>query len=151
MSEIVSWPAWVIFLVSIIGIGALMFLLRAALRHWVPSDEREHLASKPAPDVFRVGAERIGVDPTAAVAVEDATSGVALAHVALADYAAVAAVLAPALVELAPLENVPGKADLLRTMSETLTRARTALSEPAAAGGRAVAHQRVHALPGGGR
>ena len=44
--------------------------------------EREHLASKPAPDVFRVGAERIGVDPASAVAVEDATSGVASAAAA---------------------------------------------------------------------
>ncbi|MDQ4214366.1 beta-phosphoglucomutase family hydrolase [Microbacterium capsulatum] len=41
--------------------------------------EREHLASKPAPDVFRAGAERLGVDPSVAVAVEDATSGVASA------------------------------------------------------------------------
>lgn len=44
--------------------------------------EREHLASKPAPDVFRVGAERMGVDPAVAVAVEDATSGVASAAAA---------------------------------------------------------------------
>ena len=44
--------------------------------------EREHLASKPAPDVFRVGAERIGVDAAIAVAVEDATSGVASAAAA---------------------------------------------------------------------
>ena len=44
--------------------------------------EHEHLASKPAPDVFRVGAERIGVVPAIAVAVEDATSGVASAAAA---------------------------------------------------------------------
>lgn len=44
--------------------------------------EREGLASKPAPDVFRVGAERLGVDPATAVAVEDATSGVASAAAA---------------------------------------------------------------------
>ena len=44
--------------------------------------EREHLSSKPAPDVFRVGAERIGVDAALAVAVEDATSGVASAAAA---------------------------------------------------------------------
>ncbi|WP_424937588.1 MULTISPECIES: HAD family hydrolase [Bacteria] len=46
--------------------------------------EREGLASKPAPDVFRVGAERLGVVPAAAVGVEDATSGVA--SVAAAGY-----------------------------------------------------------------
>ncbi|MGN8026448.1 HAD family hydrolase [Microbacterium sp. 22242] len=44
--------------------------------------EREQLASKPAADVFRVAAERIGVDPADAVAVEDATSGVASAAAA---------------------------------------------------------------------
>ncbi|MDR6868992.1 beta-phosphoglucomutase family hydrolase [Microbacterium resistens] len=44
--------------------------------------EREGLASKPAPDVFRVGAERLGVDPASSVAVEDATSGVASAAAA---------------------------------------------------------------------
>jgi len=49
--------------------------------------EREGLASKPAPDVFRVGAERLGVDPAAAIAVEDAVSGVASA--AAADYGVV--------------------------------------------------------------
>ena len=46
--------------------------------------EREGLASKPAPDVFRVGAERLGVAPADAVGVEDATSGVA--SVAAAGY-----------------------------------------------------------------
>lgn len=44
--------------------------------------EREDLASKPAPDVFRVGAERLGVDAADAVAVEDAVSGVASAAAA---------------------------------------------------------------------
>lgn len=34
------------------------------------------LASKPAPDMFRAGAERLGVDPRASVAVEDALAGV---------------------------------------------------------------------------
>ncbi len=41
--------------------------------------ERESLASKPAPDMFRAGAEALGVDPVRSVAVEDATSGVASA------------------------------------------------------------------------
>lgn len=41
--------------------------------------ERESLASKPAPDMFRAGAEALGVDPAQSVAVEDATSGVASA------------------------------------------------------------------------
>lgn len=44
--------------------------------------EREHLASKPAADVFRVAAERLGVPAAAAVAIEDATSGVASAAAA---------------------------------------------------------------------
>ncbi|GAA2913492.1 beta-phosphoglucomutase family hydrolase [Microbacterium keratanolyticum] len=44
--------------------------------------EREHLASKPAPDVFRVAAERLGVPAAEAVAIEDATSGVASAAAA---------------------------------------------------------------------
>lgn len=38
--------------------------------------EREHLASKPAPDVFLEAARMLGVDPAASVAVEDAISGV---------------------------------------------------------------------------
>ncbi|WP_300265907.1 HAD family phosphatase [Microbacterium sp.] len=37
---------------------------------------RDALASKPAPDMFRAGAERLGVDPRASVAVEDALAGV---------------------------------------------------------------------------
>ncbi len=37
----------------------------------------EGLAGKPAPDMFRRGAELLDVDPTATVVVEDATSGVA--------------------------------------------------------------------------
>ena len=41
--------------------------------------EREHLPSKPAPDVFLVAAERLGVAPARAAAVEDAISGVASA------------------------------------------------------------------------
>ncbi|GAT73896.1 phosphatase/phosphohexomutase [Microbacterium sp. HM58-2] len=44
--------------------------------------EREHLASKPAPDMFRAGAEALGVDPARSVAVEDATSGAASAAAA---------------------------------------------------------------------
>ncbi|MET0673272.1 MAG: beta-phosphoglucomutase family hydrolase [Microbacterium pygmaeum] len=38
--------------------------------------ERDHLASKPAPDVFVEGARMLGVDPARSVAVEDAISGV---------------------------------------------------------------------------
>jgi beta-phosphoglucomutase family hydrolase len=44
--------------------------------------EREHLASKPAPDVFARAAEMLGVDPRHSVAVEDALSGVASAAAA---------------------------------------------------------------------
>lgn len=49
--------------------------------------ERDHLASKPAPDVFAEGARMLGVDPARSVAVEDALSGVASA--AAAGYALV--------------------------------------------------------------
>jgi beta-phosphoglucomutase family hydrolase len=38
--------------------------------------ERDHLASKPAPDVFLEAARMLGVEPSRAVAVEDAISGV---------------------------------------------------------------------------
>ncbi|MFZ8757114.1 HAD family hydrolase [Microbacterium sp. HMH0099] len=38
--------------------------------------ERDHLASKPAPDVFAEAARMVGVDPARSVAVEDALSGV---------------------------------------------------------------------------
>lgn len=38
--------------------------------------ENEHLPSKPAPDVFLVAAERLGVSPARSAAVEDAISGV---------------------------------------------------------------------------
>ncbi|MGZ0713009.1 HAD family hydrolase (plasmid) [Coraliomargarita sp. W4R53] len=41
--------------------------------------ERDHLASKPAPDVFVEAARMMGVEPSRAVAVEDALSGVASA------------------------------------------------------------------------
>ena len=44
--------------------------------------ERDHLASKPAPDMFLEGARMLGVDPAEAVAVEDAVSGVASAAAA---------------------------------------------------------------------
>lgn len=40
---------------------------------------RDDLASKPAPDMFRAGAERLGVDPASSAAVEDAVAGVASA------------------------------------------------------------------------
>jgi beta-phosphoglucomutase family hydrolase len=36
----------------------------------------QHLAGKPAPDTFLTGAQQLGVDPTRAVVVEDAISGV---------------------------------------------------------------------------
>lgn len=49
--------------------------------------ETEHLASKPAADMFRAGAERLGIDPARAIAVEDAVSGAASA--AAAGYAVV--------------------------------------------------------------
>ncbi|MGV9194528.1 HAD family hydrolase [Microbacterium sp. MC2] len=38
--------------------------------------ERDHLPSKPAPDVFREAARMLGVDPARSAAVEDAHSGV---------------------------------------------------------------------------
>lgn len=38
--------------------------------------ERDHLASKPAPDVFVEAAQMLGVDPSRSAAVEDALSGV---------------------------------------------------------------------------
>lgn len=44
--------------------------------------EREHLASKPAPDMFLAGARTLGVDAAACVAIEDALSGVASAAAA---------------------------------------------------------------------
>ena len=44
--------------------------------------ERDHLTSKPAPDMFLDGARMLGVDPAAAIAVEDAVSGVASAAAA---------------------------------------------------------------------
>ncbi|WP_309065438.1 HAD family hydrolase [Microbacterium sp.] len=52
--------------------------------------ERDELASKPSPDMFREGARMLGVDPAAAAAVEDAVSGVASA--ASAGYGIVVAV-----------------------------------------------------------
>lgn len=52
--------------------------------------ERDRLASKPAPDMFREGAEMLGVSPADAVAVEDAVAGVASA--ASAGYAVVVGV-----------------------------------------------------------
>jgi beta-phosphoglucomutase family hydrolase len=52
--------------------------------------ERDHLASKPAPDVFAEAARLLGVDPARSVAVEDALSGVRSA--AAAGYAVVVGV-----------------------------------------------------------
>ncbi|MGM7668485.1 HAD family hydrolase [Microbacterium sp. A93] len=52
--------------------------------------EREGLASKPAPDMFRAGAVALGVNPEHSVAVEDAVSGVASA--ASAGYAVIVGV-----------------------------------------------------------
>ncbi|MFS0794641.1 HAD family hydrolase [Microbacterium sp. 1P10AE] len=44
--------------------------------------ERDHLASKPAPDVFAEAARMLRVDPARSAAVEDATSGVTSASTA---------------------------------------------------------------------
>lgn len=44
--------------------------------------ERDHLASKPAPDMFLAGARALGLDATACIAVEDAVAGVAAAAAA---------------------------------------------------------------------
>jgi beta-phosphoglucomutase family hydrolase len=52
--------------------------------------ERDHLASKPAPDVFVEAARMLGVEPARSAAVEDALSGVASA--AAGDFALVVAV-----------------------------------------------------------
>lgn len=41
--------------------------------------EREHLPSKPAPDMFLLAAQRLGVEPARCAAFEDAVSGVASA------------------------------------------------------------------------
>jgi tetratricopeptide (TPR) repeat protein len=57
----------------------------------------------------------------------NATSAVAMALLALEDYAPVVETLAPALDELVTLDNVPGKDALLRAMRENLARAETAL------------------------
>ena len=38
--------------------------------------EAQHLAGKPAPDTFLIGAKLLGVEPQRAVVVEDAISGV---------------------------------------------------------------------------
>ena len=40
----------------------------------------EHIAGKPAPDMFLNAAARLGVEPADAVVVEDAVSGVAAGH-----------------------------------------------------------------------
>ncbi|BDZ37464.1 HAD family hydrolase [Microbacterium suwonense] len=52
--------------------------------------EREHLVSKPAPDMFAEGARMLGIEPSEAVAVEDAVAGVGSA--ASAGYATVVGV-----------------------------------------------------------
>ncbi|WP_309068674.1 beta-phosphoglucomutase family hydrolase, partial [Microbacterium sp.] len=52
--------------------------------------EREHLPSKPAPDVFLVAAKMAGVEPSRAAAIEDAISGVRSA--AAGDFALVVGV-----------------------------------------------------------
>ena len=57
------------------------------------------------------------------------TSGLAMAHLALEEYAAAVAVLAPALEELAPLVNVPGIEALQTAMVESLASAQAALGQ----------------------
>ncbi len=42
--------------------------------------EREHLAGKPAPDMFLAAARRLGTPPAGAAVLEDALAGVAAAH-----------------------------------------------------------------------
>ena len=46
----------------------------------VTSDDVEH--AKPAPDIYRLACERLGVDPSDAIALEDSASGVASAKAA---------------------------------------------------------------------
>jgi HAD superfamily hydrolase (TIGR01509 family) len=46
----------------------------------VTSDDVEH--AKPAPDIYRLACERLGVDPSDAIALEDSASGVAAAKAA---------------------------------------------------------------------
>ena len=46
----------------------------------VTSDDVEH--AKPAPDIYRLACERLGVDPADAIALEDSASGVAAAKAA---------------------------------------------------------------------
>jgi beta-phosphoglucomutase-like phosphatase (HAD superfamily) len=42
----------------------------------------DEVPPKPAPDVYRLACERLGVDPTTAVAIEDSPTGVRAAHAA---------------------------------------------------------------------
>ena len=49
-----------------------------------------------------------------------------MAYLALEDHAAAVALLAPALEELELLDNVPGKEELQRVMTENLAKARAA-------------------------
>ncbi len=42
----------------------------------------DEVPPKPAPDVYRLACERLGVDPTTAVAIEDSPTGVSAAHAA---------------------------------------------------------------------
>lgn len=46
----------------------------------VTSDDVEH--AKPAPDIYRLACERLGVDPVDAIALEDSASGIAAAKAA---------------------------------------------------------------------
>jgi beta-phosphoglucomutase family hydrolase len=83
--------------------------------------ERDGLSSKPAADMFRAGAERLGVDPAVSVAVEDAVSGVASASAA--GFATVVGVDrgagAPALSDAGATCIVDDLARLLHDSSET--------------------------------
>lgn len=65
---------------EVLGSAGIRDFFRAVVDGLVA--ERDHLASKPAPDMFLEGARTLGVDPAHAVAVEDAVSGVASATAA---------------------------------------------------------------------
>ena len=65
---------------EVLGSAGIRDFFRAVVDGLVA--ERDHLASKPAPDMFLEGARMLGVDPSQSIAVEDAVSGVASAAAA---------------------------------------------------------------------